>query len=131
MPATAIVLAGEELSQDNTLPMGLGADARTGKLFSLSATLSDTPGTVTTITLPDSARGIRLNPTSDDIQFAVGEDPDVLATSSDTTIAVDTFGVGGIAKGDAWEVRLIEDGTARTLHLASATASVVVTVETF
>ena len=131
MPISSLAVNGHELGDTYPLPVGLGADARTGALFSLSVTLSGTPNTVTTITLPDNARGFRLYPTSNDVRFAVGENPATLATATATTIAAAAFGVGGIAKGDQFETRLLEAGTSRTLRLSSATASTVVTAETF
>jgi hypothetical protein len=107
------------------------ADAQTGALASIEITLSATPGTVTTVTIPDTARGIRLYPRSNAIRFAIGEDPAAVATSSSTTIAASALAVGGIAKADQWEVRLLETGTDRTVRLRSATASVVVDLEAF
>lgn len=100
------------------------ADARQTKLQSLEHTTAAAAGTVTSITLPDWARGIRLSPRSAAVRFAIGEDPAAVGAGT-------TFATGGIAKADAWETRLIEDGTARTLRLRSATASVVVDVEVF
>jgi hypothetical protein len=114
-----------------TIGAALNADARTGALLSIEITLSGTAGTVTTVTIPDTARGVRLYPRSDAIRFAIGEDPAAVATSSATTIAATALAVGGIAKADQWEVRLLEAGTGRTVRLRSATASVVVDLEVF
>jgi hypothetical protein len=114
-----------------TIGAGLNADARTGALASIEITLSGTPGTVTTVTIPDTARGVRLYPRSNAIRFAIGEDPAAVATSSSTTIAATALAVGGIAKPDQWEVRLLEAGTGRTVRLRSTTASVVVDLEVF
>jgi hypothetical protein len=114
-----------------TIGAGLNADARQGALASIEITLSATPGTVTTVTIPDTARGVRLYPRSNAIRFAIGEDPAAVATSSSTTIAASALAVGGIAKADQWEVRLLETGTDRTVRLRSATASVVVDLEAF
>jgi hypothetical protein len=114
-----------------TIGAALNADARTGALLSIEITLSGTAGTVTTVTIPDTARGVRLYPRSDAIRFAIGEDPAAVATSSATTIAATALAVGGIAKADQWEVRLLEAGTERTVRLRSATASVVVDLEVF
>jgi hypothetical protein len=111
--------------------VALAADARNGALASIEVTLSATPGTVTSVTIPDDARGVRLYPRSNAIRFAVGEDPAAVATSSSTTIPASTLAVGGIAKADQWEVRLLESGTSRTVRLRSATASVVVDMEVF
>jgi hypothetical protein len=125
-----------ETIDDGTTPLytigaALNADARTGALSSIAITLSATPGTVTSVTIPDTARGVRLNPRSDAIRFAIGEDPAAVATSSATTITATALAVGGIAKADQWEVRLLEAGTDRTVRLRSATASVVVDLEVF
>lgn len=106
-------------------------DARIGYLKSIEITLSATPGTVTTVTLPDEAIGFRLNPRSNPCRFAVGEDPAAVATISATTIAASTMAVGGIARADAWETRLLDTGQTRTLHLRSATASLVIDLEVF
>ena len=108
-----------------------GADAKTGVLKSLVATLSDTANTVTTVTLPDNVRGFRLFPRANAIRFAVGENTVAVGTSSSTTVAASVFTVGGIAKADMWETRLISAGASRTLRLSSATASVVVDIEVF
>jgi hypothetical protein len=126
--------SGESLSDGTalyTIGAGLNADARQGALASIEITLSATPGTVTTVTIPDTARGIRLYPRSNAIRFAIGEDPAAVATSSSTTIAASALAVGGIAKADTWEVRLLEAGSSRTVRLRSTTASVVVDLEVF
>lgn len=109
----------------------LASDARTGALSSIQVTLSGTPGTVTTITLPDTARGVRLYPRTSNVRFAVGEDPAAVGTSSATTVAASVFAVGDVAKADQFEVRILESGTSRTLRLRSTTASVVVDVSVF
>jgi hypothetical protein len=106
-------------------------DARQGELKSIEISLSATPGTVTTVTLPDDIIGFRLYPRSNDCRFALGEDPAAVATSSATSIPASGLAVGGIAKADAWETRLIERGQSRTLRLRSATASLVVDLEVF
>lgn len=102
---------------------GFAADARTGELVSRELTTSGTPGTVTSLNIPDWVRGFRLYPRANRIRFAVGEDPAAASTSA--------FVAGGVAQADQWEVRTIEDGTSRTLRVLSATASVVVDVELF
>jgi len=112
------------------LPILGGPDARTGKLASIELTLSGTPGTVTTVTLPDWARGVRLSAT-EECRFAVGEDPAEQATSSATTVAAAAFAVGNVIVADQAEVRLLETGASRTLRLSSETASAVVVVEAF
>jgi hypothetical protein len=100
-------------------------------LGSLEATLSATPSTVTTITLPDTAQGFRLYPRINAIRFAINENPAAVGASTNTTIAASAFGVGGIAKKDQWEVRLLETGASRTLRLSSLVASTIVDVEVF
>jgi len=125
--AKQVVNTGEEFP----LPTKLNPDAATGTLLSIVVTLSGTPGTVTIITLPDSAQGFRLCPATYEIRFAVGEAPAAEATSSTTTIAANLFAVGAVAKADQWETRLIAAGASRTLQLRSATASVVVQVGVF
>lgn len=126
-------VAGSNVQTDVlSLPeIDLSADALTGQLASLEITLSNTPGTVTSVTIPDTARGIRLYPRSDGVRFAVGEDPAAVGASSSTTIAASAFGTGGIAKPDQWETRLLEAGTSRTVRLRSTTADVVVDMEVF
>ena len=109
----------------------LNADAVTGALKSIEITLSGTPGTVTTVTIPDTAQGIRLYPRSNGIRFAIGEDPAAVGTSSNTTIAASAFTVGGVAKADQWETRILAAGTSRTVRIRSITASVVIDMEVF
>lgn len=127
-PATEATIAAvlAKLSAVN-----LGPDALNGVLKSIKCTLSATPGTLTTITLPDNAQGFRLYPATSDIRFAIGENPAAEATDTDGTVAAADFAVGAIAKADQWETRLLAAGTARTLRLRSATASVVVEVGVF
>lgn len=112
-------------------PVGLTPDAALGALLSIRVTLSATPGNVTAITLPDVAQGFRLYPASNDIRFAIGEDPAAEATSASTPIAAAAFAVGAVAKADTWETRLVAAGASRTLRLRSATASVVVEIGVF
>jgi hypothetical protein len=99
---------------------------------SLEVTLSGTPGTVTTITLPNTAKGFKLYPRTNHIRFSVNNTSTAaVGTSSSTTVAASVFAVGGIAKNDMWETRLLPNGASRTLSLRSTTASVVVDVEVF
>jgi len=88
------------------------------------------------VTLPDDCKGFRLYPRSNHIRFAV--DNGVLArtlaavaTDSDGTVAAADLAVGGIAKNDIWETRLLPSGTTRLLTLRSITASVIVDLEVF
>jgi hypothetical protein len=119
--------------QDGTVSLEtiFPSDARQGALSSLEVTLSATPGTVTTITLPDTAQGFRIYPRTNAVRFSINENPAAVGASSSTTIAASAFGVGGIAKRDQWEVRLLETGASRTLRLNSLVASTVVDVEVF
>ena len=126
-----ITIDGGDIDIVSMPDVELAPDARTGVLKSIEITLSGTPGTVTTVTIPDTAQGIRLYPRTHHIRFAIGEDPAAVATSSSTTIAASAFAIGGVAKADAWEVRLLATGTSRTVRLRSITASVVVDMEVF
>lgn len=91
----------------DTLPqIALTADARNGKLTSGTYTLG---AGVTSISVPDTSIGFRLYPVTTDVRFAVGEDP---AAEGSGALAV-----GGIAKADQWEQRLLETGTSRTLRI--------------
>ena len=116
----------------------LHPDCRAGALFKASLTLGTT-SQVTTYTLPDDAIGFRLRPTTTDVYFAVNEDPSTLTAVaySASPITVSTaFGAGGVAKADAWEVRLLEPvkqlgAGSRTLRLRPATSSSVCVIEVF
>jgi len=103
---------------------------------SIEITLDATPGNLTTVTLPDDCKGFRLYPRSNHIRFAVSNGTfsrtlAAVATDSDGTVAASDFAIGGIAKNDTWETRLLPSGTTRILTLRSTTASVVVDVEVF
>lgn len=119
----------------------LHPDARNGILWCASVTLGST-GQVTSFTLPDDAVGFRLRPTTTDVYFAVNENPPASLTAITsassagvTTAVATTFGIGGVAKADAWEARLLEDcgkiGADRTLRLRPATGASVCVVEVF
>lgn len=111
----------------------------TGVEASIVCTLSATPGNLTTITLPNTAKGFRVYATTNHIRFAVYQSDAVrtlaaVATNSNGTVAATDFAIGGIAKNDAWETRLLPAaiaGKSRVLTLRSITASVVVDVEVF
>lgn len=104
----------------------------TGNEKSIEITLSGTPGEITVVTLPDTAKGFKLYPRTNGVRFSVNNtSPAAVATSSTTPIAASALAVGGIAKPDMWETRLLPNGTARTLSLRSATASVVVDLEVY
>ena len=129
--ATEATLASVLSAIQATLDVALTPDARAGALGSIEITLSGTPGTVTTVTIPDTAQGFRLYPRANACRFAVGEDPAAVGASSSTTIAAAAFGAGGIAKPDQWETRLIAPGAGRTVRLRSTTASLIVDMEVF
>jgi hypothetical protein len=116
---------------DGSMVMALAADARQGALFSIEITLSATPGTVTTLTIPDSARGFCLFPRNGNARFAVNENPAAVGASSATSIAASAMTAGGIAKQSEWVTRLIEAGTSRTIRLRSLTASLILDLEVF
>lgn len=106
----------------------------TGNEKSLEITLSATPGTITNITLPDAAKGFRLFPRTNHIRFSVNNtSPAAVGTvaANDQTVVAADFAVGGIAKADLWETRLLPHGKNRTLSLRSITGSVVVDCEVF
>lgn len=118
--------------------------ADTGAERSIEVTLSGTPGTLTTITLPSDVKGFRLYPRTNSVRFAVyhlnnARTLAAVATDSTGTVASTAFAIGGIAKNDLWETRLLPsvqkypNGTAinRVLTLRSITASVVIDVEIF
>lgn len=113
----------------------------TGTETSIEATLSATPGTLKTIDIPDTAKGFKLYPRTNHIRFAVYQANServlaAVATSAagSNTIADTDLAIGGIAKNDMWEVRLLPPKTpetTRVLTLRSTTGSVVVDVEFF
>lgn len=121
------------------LERDLERDVDTGAERSAEITTNATPGTLTTITLPDDAKGVRLYARSNHVRFAIYPNDAArtlaaVTASSATTFAAASFAVGGIAKADMWETRLLPpfDGqNARILTLRSITASVVVDVEVF
>lgn len=111
----------------------------TGTERSIEATLDSTPGTLTTIDVPDDSKGFKLYPRTNHIRFAVYYANSVrtlaaVATDTDNTIADTDLAIGGIAKPDIWETRLLPPKTPETtriLTLRSTTADVVVDVEFF
>ncbi len=98
----------------DTYTSRLAADARSGKLKSIKVTLSGTAGTVTSIAVPNTARGVRVYPDKE-VRFAVDEDPAAEATSSAAGVAEAAMAVGGYAAAAEWEARLLEEynGAAR------------------
>ena len=123
------------------LPSGIESQSFSDTLNekSIEVTLSATPGNLTTVTLPDNAKGFKLFPRTNHVRFAVYYDGTVrtlaaVATDSDGTVAAADLAIGGIAKNDMWEVRLLPGdsiNTDRILTLRSTTASVVVDLEVF
>ena len=107
----------------------------TGNEKSIEVTLSGTPGTLTTITVPAWAKGFKLYPRSNAVRFAVGKSTRTAAAvgaSSGASLTESDMGVGGICKADMWETRLLPSNTTgRVMTLRSTTASVVIDVEFF
>lgn len=80
-------------------------------------TTHGTPGTDTSIDIPDTARGFILEPTGSLVRWNVNAAAEAVGTGTD-------FNLGGRAKADTEIVRLLPTGTGRTLHLRSLVASV-------
>lgn len=100
-----------------------GPDAAPGTLQHRRVTLGS-PGTVTTLALPDAVKGVRISPTGGTCRFAISEDPAA-------AVATDSWGAGGFATADEWNVRLLPPTTGRDLRLISETDALVVDVEVF
>jgi hypothetical protein len=99
------------------------ADARSGKLTSGSYTVG---ATKTEINIPSWAIGFRLYPVTNDIRFAVGEDPVQAGSAAQA--------VGATAKADQFCTRLLEagaQGLAAGLRLLRVSADAVTLVEFF
>lgn len=109
--------------------VALQSDLNQGEVKSIEITLSASPGTVTSLALPDTAQGVKIFPRSQPIRFAFNEDPAPVGQSGLTSIPITELKTGGIAKADTWEIRLLEAGSGRTLRLSSIAASVIVDVE--
>lgn len=110
----------------------------TGKEESVEVTLSATAGLVSTVTVPSWAKGFRLYPRSNHIRFSVQigtTERAVEAVGTATAgaaVSTTTVNVGGIAKNDVWETRLLPaDNRPRYIYLRSTTTSVVVDLEFF
>ncbi|MBU0572005.1 MAG: hypothetical protein KKC50_08205 [Candidatus Omnitrophica bacterium] len=88
-------------------------------------------GVVTTVTLPDEAKGFKLFCSGADIYFAVNATVESLATSALATIPATAFSKTGIALEDFWEVRLLPSGIARTLTMKATIDNPVVLLEVF
>lgn len=106
------------------------ADARQSALGSIIVELSGSAGTVTTVNLPDYARGMRLTASALS-RFAINEDPAPQTTSAGNPIQAAWFNAGNVLVANEAETRALPSGTGRTLRLSSTTASATVTVEVF
>lgn len=98
------------------------ADARQSYLASYQAALSETPGEVLTIPIPDWARGFMAEPSAE-CRFAISEDP--------AASAVNALAVGGRLKAETETTRLLDSGTGRTLRLISTSVAPGIYVEFF
>ena len=108
-------------SSDATLASGVGLRPDLdGAGESGVWTLSATPGTVTTITLPDAARIVTLRPSAD-IRARLNADPAAAGTNA--------FAAGVPVEGNSRRAFILAAGTGRTLRLRSAAVSPTVTVE--
>ena len=83
-------------------------------------TLSATPGTITTITLPDAARIVTLRPSAD-IRARLNADP--------AAAGANAFAAGVPVEGNSRRAFILAAGTGRDLRLRSAAVSPTVTVE--
>jgi hypothetical protein len=113
------------------LPAGAATEATLGGGVGLRAdldgtsqsglwTLSATPGTVTSITLPDAARIVTVKPSAD-IQLRLNADPAAIGSGA--------FAAGSPVAASERRAFILAAGASRTLRLRSATASATVTVE--
>lgn len=109
----------------------------TGKEKSINITLS-TAGTVTTVTLPNEAKGFRVYTATDPLRFAVNETVEAAATSALTTIPASAFSTGGDILTGFWDARLLpspvktkQSQTPRTLSFRSTADNSVFTLELF
>ena len=120
--ATALPLPAGAAT-DDTLANGVGlrADLRSGAASSGVYTLSATPGTITTINIPDGALYAVLEALTVECRAALNENPAAAGSGALAT---------GIRLRAATEQAIIlQSGTGRTLRLRSATASAQVHVE--
>lgn len=135
MANKAVPTSGGNSMEDRILEQ----DIDTGGERSIELELDGTPGTLTTITLPNDAKGFRLYPRGNHARFAVYQSGSVrelaaVATDTDNTVAASDLAIGGIAKADMWETRLLPpwNGTNdRILTVRSTTASLIVDLEVF
>lgn len=111
------------------------------------ATLTVSSTTISTVTFQTSAKGFKLYPRTNPIVFAVGiynpsggNNEDVVISTGVTLAAgswtvASNFAVGGIAKPDLWEIRLLPGDEQRTrrmyLKAPAGSADVTVDMESF
>jgi hypothetical protein len=98
----------------------------------LVVTLSAEADTLTTVGIPNGARGVVITPVNNPVRVDVNEAPAATeAASSSTTVAASAWGLGAICEPDIPNPRILPDGTGRTLQIRSSSASVVVRLSTF
>lgn len=135
-------MTAEAASKKHTTTRHFESYADTGNELSVEVTLSSA-NVVSTVTVPSNAKGFRIYSRSNNSRFAVqlGDTErsaeavgsvDGSVAPADLDVAEVDLGVGGIAKADAWETRLLPaNGNDRTIYLRSTTANVVIDLEFF
>lgn len=116
----------------------LAADARRGCMKRVQITLSATPNTVTTVVVPEDAKGFGVRPAAATVEYNVNAAPAALtgvATTDQDAVSSDEY-AGSFAFAGEWVWRTLEpyhavSNPTRVIHLMSATASAVVYVEFF
>jgi hypothetical protein len=110
----------------------------TGNEKSIEITLSGTPETVTTVSIPSYAKGFRVYSATLGLRFAVNATVTAIGTSSDTTIASSVFTTGGVIVPANWETRLLppqirikSTDVERTISFSCTVASAVFKLEIF
>ena len=91
-------------------------------------------GSVTSITVPDTAKGFRIYPSGADIQFAINGSPVSIGSEIGQTIPAGSLLTGQIAKADQWETRLLNgfgDTGSRIVTVKADTVSSVFWFEVF
>ncbi|MCG3177000.1 MAG: hypothetical protein MOGMAGMI_01964 [Candidatus Omnitrophica bacterium] len=99
-------------------------------------------GSICTVTLPDWAKGFRIFPSAEIIfhvskNDAGADDPAAQATSNAAAIDEGDMSIGGIAKADQWETRLLPTthegyrASERFLKLYGAAGSETIDLEIF
>lgn len=87
MTQTHILVGSELVTPDNPMPMGLLSDAREGALQHVTGVTLGDAGEVTTVDLPDWARGVRVTP-SETIWWAINEDPVIEPVGEETVYEI-------------------------------------------